>query len=204
MLVTIKRLTDAAITPTYGTEGSAAFDFYVPGDMEYNISVGGSVMVGSGLAFAVPAGHAMFLFSRSGHGAKKGIRLANCVGVIDSDYRGEVIGAIRNEGIAPFHLDSGERYMQGIILPVPSVNFEVLEPGQLLSTTARGAGGFGSTDAAPAVPAVRNRTTHEAPFINVTTSTYNELYNRLEAAGFKEATASRSCIDMDGILVRRE
>lgn len=201
MLVQIKPLRQEAQLPTYATDGAAAFDFYVPLDSNFVVGPGSSQMVGTGLAFAVPPGHAMFLFSRSGHGAKYGVRLSNCVGVIDSDYRGEVMGAIRNDGLAPFALNAGDRFMQGLVLALPTVSFELLKPGQELSPTARGAGGFGSTDAAPQPG--RSKTTHTPPAIEVSTETYNELYNRLEVGGFKEAIASRGCIDMDGILVRR-
>lgn len=138
MEVKIKKLNDKAIIPTYATDGSGAFDIYAT-----NYS---SVMpVGffqTGLSFEIPEGYAMLLFSRSGHGFSKDVRLANCVGVIDSDYRGELKIKLTNDGVHLQGFKEGERIAQAIIIPVPKVSFNVVEE---LSSTKRGDGGFGST-----------------------------------------------------------
>jgi dUTP pyrophosphatase len=86
----------------------------------------------------------MLIFSRSGHGFKDALRLSNCVGVIDSDYRGEVMVSLRADGEACPKIRTGDRIAQAMILPVPAVEFEEVED---LTETARGAGGFGSTGA---------------------------------------------------------
>ena len=137
-----------AITPTYATDGSACFDLYaieVSGGGDYS-----TAMCRTGLAFEIPEGYVMLIFSRSGHGFNKNTRLANCVGVIDSDYRGEVMvkltrdGALRDETPRLLAQD-GDRIAQAMVVPVPRVTFHVVEQ---LSITERGAGGFGSTGAA--------------------------------------------------------
>lgn len=139
----LQRLKPGAILPTMATPGSAAHDFAVPeGSEPIVIRPQHRVMVGSGWAIEVPQGYGLFLFSRSGHGAKYGVRLANCVGVIDSDYRGEVIGAITNDGMDRIVLEAGDRYMQGVLMPILSDEWVVTD---VLSDTSRGEGGFGST-----------------------------------------------------------
>lgn len=129
--------------PTNATDGSACFDFYYDGEST-EVLPGENLYVSSGFAFEIPSGYAMFLFSRSGQ-TKSGIRLANCVGVIDSDYRGDVIGCLHNDGTLPFVLRPGDKFMQGQIQKAPKVYFTEVEE---LSSTARGDGGFGSTDGA--------------------------------------------------------
>lgn len=138
----IKRLDGAAVPPQYATDGAACLDFSAKIDCQYTLDPGESFVVGTGWAVEVPLGHVMLLFSRSGHGAKFGVRLANCVGVIDSDYRGEVMSVLRNDGPNVFVLRGGERFCQAMVLPVPRLSLvEVSE----LASSARGAGGFGST-----------------------------------------------------------
>lgn len=137
MNVKIKKLYPDAIMPTYGTTGAACFDLYANQSM-----IVGRTAVGTGLAFEVPEGHVMLVYSRSSH-ALKGIRLANSVGVIDSDYRGEV--KVMLEGatdVGMVFFDKGDRIAQAMIVPVERVTFTEVEE---LSETARGAGGFGST-----------------------------------------------------------
>ena len=140
MKIKVKKLSPKAKLPTYATEGSGAFDIYAT-----NYA---SVMpVGyfhTGLSFEIPKGYVMLLFSRSGHGFSKDIRLANCVGVIDSDYRGELKVKLTNDGV---HLQSfveGDRIAQALILPIEQVSFEEVDE---LEDTDRGEGGFGSTGA---------------------------------------------------------
>ena len=147
MNIKIKKLHPDAIVPTYGTDGAAAFDLYacVVGDDRDRayIAHGESVEVDTGLAFEVPDGYAMFIYSRSGHGFVDDVRLANCVGVIDSDYRGPVqVKLTADAGSGGFGVCVGDRIAQAVILPVPRVEFEVVDT---LAPTARGTGGFGST-----------------------------------------------------------
>jgi dUTP pyrophosphatase len=152
MKLKIKKLHPAAITPTYGTPGAACFDLYAATVDGFAIT-GSTVWSGfpatcdTGLAFEVPEGHVMMIFSRSGHGFKNDIRLANCTGVIDSDYRGSVQVKLtcdrQGDGEkAPFNIKQGDRVAQAMIIPVPTVEFVLADQ---LGTTERGAAGFGST-----------------------------------------------------------
>lgn len=141
MIIKIKKLKENAIIPTYSTDGSGAFD--ISTNMQYNVFLkkDSKHTFTTGIQVEVPEGYVMLLFSRSGHGFKNSVRLSNCVGVIDSDYRGEIKVALHSEGegymVQPF-----ERICQGIVIPVPKVEFvEVFA----LSETDRGDGGFGST-----------------------------------------------------------
>lgn len=141
MKLKIKKLTEAAIVPTYGTVGSACFDLYAASDAEVG-ACGGTAVVPTGLAFEVPAGWALMIYSRSGHGFKNGVRLVNSVGVIDSDYRGEVLVGLRNESALRFNVRHGDRIAQAMLVQSPAVDFEASKE---LSGTARGVSGFGST-----------------------------------------------------------
>ncbi|WYV99542.1 dUTPase [Pseudomonas phage vB_PpuM-Kassivere] len=143
MKVGVKQLSHAAKLPTYGTEGAAGFDISTTGFA--TIDTNSSWTFATGLAFEVPEDHVMLVFSRSGHGFKSDVRLANCVGVIDSDYRGELFVKLTNDGDDFFTVHQGDRIAQGLILPVERVEFEMV---QRLSDTARGEGGFGSTGVA--------------------------------------------------------
>ena len=137
--VLFKKLSPGAKVPTYGTEGSAAFDLF---PFHSSISANGKVITYStGFAVEIPPGHAMFIYSRSGHGFKNQMRLSNCVGVIDSDYRGEVkVQMVLDTDL--FVPDITKAIAQAVIMPVPRVQFEVVDE---LSDTSRGANGFGST-----------------------------------------------------------
>lgn len=139
----IKKLVPEAVVPTYGTEGAACFDLYaVNGEVLREDS---SVLVKTGLAVEVPEGHVMLVFSRSGQGFNHGIRLSNCVGVIDSDYRGEICTKLHKDPSFPqtkYVVKPGDRVAQALILPVNQVSFEVAEQ---LTETERGNNGFGST-----------------------------------------------------------
>lgn len=144
MQVKIKKLHPDAIVPKYATTGAACFD------LNANLPCGTidlftdeAVNIGTGLAFEIPQDHVMLVFSRSGHGFKNGVRLSNCVGVIDSDYRGEVIVSLRNDHQEKLlRINPGDRIAQAMILPVQQVSFLVVDE---LGDTERGAGGFGST-----------------------------------------------------------
>lgn len=136
----VKRLARSAELPTYATAGAACFDLKALRGMV--VPVNSSRMVETGLAFEVPKDHVMLLFSRSGHGATKSVSLSNCVGVIDSDYRGEVKASLRNDGSEAFRIYDGDRIAQAMVIHASQVELiEVEELGE----TDRGAGGFGST-----------------------------------------------------------
>lgn len=138
MIIKFKKLVDDAQMPTYATKGAACFDLYARGWMF--VEPGDVQMIKTGLSVEVPEGHAMMIYSRSGHG-KLGVTLANSVGVIDSDYRGEICVMLTNQSCKTFDVQPGDRIAQGMIIPVNQVTFEEGE----LSDTERGTGGFGST-----------------------------------------------------------
>jgi dUTP pyrophosphatase len=141
MNIKIKKLHPNAVVPQYATAGAACFDLVCVNDV--TITPGREhVALKTGLAFEIPEGYVMKVYSRSGHGFKNGIRLANGTGIIDSDYRGEVMVKMHNDGASAVHVSAGERIAQAMIEPVKQVAFEVVEE---LSDTARGSGGFGST-----------------------------------------------------------
>lgn len=143
MQVKIQKLTPTAKTPTYGTDGAAAFDIYADlPDTWLGIPPGEMRAISTGIAVEVPTGHVLRIYSRSGHGYNHSVSLANCVGVIDSDYRGEVMAGLRNDGHLSFPVHHGDRIAQGIIEPIERVEFVDAEE---LSLTERGANGFGST-----------------------------------------------------------
>lgn len=138
-----KRMDERAIIPARSTDGAACFDLHaLHGGV---VPAGGSFDFSTGLAFEIPHGHVMFVFSRSGHAFKHGIRLVNSVGVIDSDYRGIVAAKLHNDGRTDFPVRAGDRIAQALVLPVPLV---CLVEVFALTDTARGAGGFGSTGTA--------------------------------------------------------
>ena len=141
MNVKIKKTLPNAKIPTYGTDGAACFDFYSTSD-GYILPKTTSDLIDTGIAFEVPDNHVMLAFSRSGHGFKNGIRLCNCVGVIDSDYRDSVKVKLVNDQYDDYIYKEGERILQAMILPVERVSFDLVEE---LSDTARGTGGLGST-----------------------------------------------------------
>lgn len=136
----IKKLNDLAITPSYATPGSGCFDLC--STETAMVYPGKAHTFGTGLSFEMPNNHAMLVFSRSGHGFKHHIRLSNCVGVVDSDYRGEVRVSVHNDGEQPFVVNTGDRFAQAIILSFKQQSFEVVKD---LTPTKRGASGFGST-----------------------------------------------------------
>ncbi|MGL4297316.1 MAG: dUTP diphosphatase [Aestuariivirga sp.] len=142
MKVNVQKLHPAASLPTYATPGAACFDLRT---IEHGrVPARGSAKFRTGLAFEVPAGHVLKVYSRSGHGFKNGLRLSNATGIVDSDYRGELMVSITNDSATAFEFEPGDRIAQAMILPFPQV--ELVEADSL-SETARGAGGFGSTGA---------------------------------------------------------
>ena len=146
MKVKIKKLHPYAIVPTYGTSGAACFDLYAieVHPCGHVVSDGVPITFRTGLAFEVPQGHVMLVYSRSGHGFKHDTRLANCVGVIDSDYRGEVMVRLTRDSADSFlyQAQNGDRIAQAMIVPINQVSFDVVDE---LGDTDRGEGGFGST-----------------------------------------------------------
>ncbi len=144
MQVKIKKLHPDAIVPKYATPGAACFDLAALDEWCDSISIGDTATFRTGLSFEVPKDHVMLIFSRSGHGFKNDIRLANCVGVIDSDYRGEVaVKLTRDKFSGPtIQVQHSDRIAQALILPVEQVEFVEADE---LSDTERGTGGFGST-----------------------------------------------------------
>ena len=139
----IKKLHPAAILPTYGSAGAAGADLYaIPEGDPIVIAPGETAFIHTGLAMAIPEGYVGLNFARSGLASKRGLAPANKVGVIDSDYRGELMVALHNHGAVPQTIEPGDRVAQFLVVPVITANFcEVDE----LDETARGAGGFGST-----------------------------------------------------------
>ena len=129
--------------PVYGSAGAACFDLYAAHIVDTDFENGRTVTYGTGLQFEVPEGHAMMIYSRSGHGFKHGITLANGTGVVDADYRGEVLVKLTKRDSNVYGMPCvGERVAQAMIIPVEQVCFEESDE---LSDTERGEGGFGST-----------------------------------------------------------
>lgn len=141
----VHRLCPYALLPTYATDGSACFDLYALLDSPVTVKAGKNTRIQTGLAFEIPKGWVMLVFSRSGHGFKNGVRLSNSVGVIDSDYRGELLVSLEAEyGHGHLTVEDGDRIAQAML--VPSYRVQMIEV-DLLSETARGSGGFGSSGA---------------------------------------------------------
>jgi len=156
MKIKIQKLSENAVTPTYAHQGDACFDLTaatVDGlrTMHATIYRDKPVICGTGLAFAVPDGHVMLVFSRSGMGFKQGIRLANCTGIIDHGFSGEVMvklvsdaPTVDDDGVplSPSIIRPGDRIAQAMIIKVDPVDFEVVEQ---LALTERGTSGFGGS-----------------------------------------------------------
>ena len=140
--VKIKRLRENAIVPTYGSEFAAGADLYAALDEALTIEPGETKFIPTGFAFEIPEGYAGFVHARSGLASKRGLAPANKVGVIDSDYRGEVMVALHNHTDTPQTVEQSERIAQLAIVPFLAADFELADE---LSDTVRGEGGFGST-----------------------------------------------------------
>lgn len=143
----VKLIHPGAKLPTYATSGSACFDLYAVADIPRELYQGTSVTVPTGLIFDIPEGYVLMIYSRSGHGFKHDVRLANCVGVIDSDYRGELMVKLtRDESpgswLNQFSIQQGDRIAQAMLIPVDR---PVLVEVDEVEATVRGMGGFGST-----------------------------------------------------------
>lgn len=142
MKVKIKRLNENAIIPTYGTEYSAGADLYALLDSAVEIAPHETQFIHTGISVEIPEGYCGLVFARSSMGAKRGLAPANKVGVIDADYRGEIMVTLHNHSEIPAAVEPGERIAQLAIVPFLKAEFEESDE---LSDTARGAGGFGST-----------------------------------------------------------
>lgn len=140
--VNIKKLSDSAVVPTYGSEFSAGADLYACLEESATIGAGETLLIHTGIAMEIPAGYVGLVFARSGLASKKGLAPANKVGVIDSDYRGEIMVALHNHSGEARTVENGERIAQISLVPYISADFSVVDE---LSDTKRGEGGFGST-----------------------------------------------------------
>ena len=128
--------------PYYATEGAAAVDLHACIDEAVTLPPGGRALLPTGLAAAIPAGHVGLLAVRSSMGIRHGVTLSNGVGVIDSDYRGQVHVGLHNLSGEPYTVQPGDRVAQLMVVPVAAPEIEVVDA---LPETVRGAGGFGST-----------------------------------------------------------
>lgn len=142
MHIKVKKLTETAKLPTRGSVFSAGFDLYADNNVDITIHPHETRKIGTGLALEIPDGYYGAIFARSGLASKEGLRPANCVGICDSDYRGEYIVAIHNDSNEDRVIEPKERIAQLIIMQYPHITFEEVDE---LSDTSRGEGGFGST-----------------------------------------------------------
>lgn len=140
VVVNFKRLAEDAKVPYQATMESAGYDLYAAS--REVCKSGETVKVHTGLCMEIPSGYFGGIFARSGLAVKSGIRPANCVAVIDADYRGEIIVPLHNDSNSDFLIEKGERIAQLIILPYLDVSFNEVDE---LNMTGRGVGGFGST-----------------------------------------------------------
>ena len=140
--IRIKKLKPNAVVPTYGSPEAAGADLYACLDECVSIPAGKTVFIPTGIAMEVPKGCAGLIYARSSMGAKRGLAPANKVGVIDSDYRGQVMVALHNHSQEEQVVQPGERIAQLLITPVFTPGFREVDD---LTDTERGTGGFGST-----------------------------------------------------------
>ena len=138
----IKKLNEKATVPTYGSAFAAGADLYACEENAVTVEAGETKLIHTGIAMAIPEGYVGLNFARSGLASKRGLAPANKVGVIDSDYRGELMVALHNHGSIPQTIEPGERVAQFLIMPVITAQFTEVDS---LEETERGAGGFGST-----------------------------------------------------------
>ena len=142
MKIQIKKLTETAILPDRGSAYAAGYDLFADVAEAVEINPHTTFMVPTGLAMEIPEGYWGGIFARSGLAAKESLRPANCVGVVDADYRGEVKVALHNDGEVARTITPGQKVAQLVVVPFLSVEFEEVAE---LSDTVRGVGGFGST-----------------------------------------------------------
>lgn len=142
MKINIKRLTETAKLPERGSEYAAGYDLFADVEKSVEIKPTETRMIGTGVAMEIPEGYFGGIFARSGLSTKEGLRPANCVGVVDSDYRGEIRVALHNDSETDRYIFRGQKIAQMVVVPFLSVEFEEVEE---LNDTVRGTGGFGST-----------------------------------------------------------
>jgi len=142
MKVKIKKLREGAQLPHRGSQAAAGYDLYACIDAPKEIKAHETAMIGTGLSVAIPEGYFGAVVARSGLASKQGLRPANCIGICDSDYRGEYIVALHNDSEETRTVNPGDRIAQLVVMPFLALDFEEAEE---LDETGRGAGGFGST-----------------------------------------------------------
>ena len=143
MQIKIKKLNENAVIPTRGSNGAAGYDLYATtSKMMQIIRPGSTSKISTGISLEIPDGYFGAIFARSSLATNKGVRLANSVGVIDSDYRGELIVALHNDSDTDVVIQKGDRIAQLVIIPYQSIDFVETE---ILGDTERGSGGFGSS-----------------------------------------------------------
>lgn len=140
--VRFHKLDERAVTPTYGSEHAAGADLYALTDGVLTLLPGQTTLVHTGLSMEIPEGYVGLICARSGLATKRGLAPANKVGVIDADYRGEIMVALHNHSDAAQTVENGERIAQLLLMPYLTGVFTEVES---LTDTARGDGGFGST-----------------------------------------------------------
>ncbi len=140
--IAVKKLDERAVLPTYGSEYSAGADLYALTDGEVFFLPGETKLIRTGLSMEIPEGYAGLIYARSGLASKRGLAPANKVGVVDADYRGEVMVALHNHSTTEQKISAGERIAQLVVAPFLKAEYVEAEA---LSDTARGEGGFGST-----------------------------------------------------------
>lgn len=141
--IKIKLLNENAIIPTYGSEFSAGADLYANIEEKIVINPSETVFIKTGISLEIPTGLVGLVYARSGLGCKKGLAPSNKVGVIDSDYRGEIMVALHNHSNESHEINPNDRIAQIVFTPYIKGNFEVIDN---LEDTKRGQGGFGSTE----------------------------------------------------------
>ena len=142
MKINIKKLTETAILPERGSAYAAGYDLFANVSDALEIAPHTTAMIPTGLAMEIPEGYFGGIFARSGLASKESLRPANCVGVVDTDYRGEVKVALHNDGDVVRVITPGQKVAQLVVVPFLSVEFDEVDE---LSETVRGVGGFGST-----------------------------------------------------------
>ena len=140
--ISVKKLRPNATLPTYGSEFAAGADLYACLDEAVTIAPQETKLIPTGLAMEIPLGWAGLIYARSGLATKRGLAPANKVGVVDPDYRGEIMVSLHNHGTQPQTVESGERIAQLVLTPYLTACFHETDE---LSETVRGTGGFGST-----------------------------------------------------------
>ena len=141
-VIAVKKLDENAVVPTYGSEYAAGADLYALAQEDIVIMPGETKLIHTGIAMEIPEGYAGLIYARSGLASKRGLAPANKVGVVDADYRGEIMVALHNHSNVEQKVSPKDRIAQLVVAPFLKASFEVCEE---LSDTVRGAGGFGST-----------------------------------------------------------